>query len=132
MMQLNFGGGDNEYMDAANRAAKSGGPSLIAGILDMLGIHTQVAKPPKEKEGPSEEAQANQSKESQKVTKDTVAPAPVQAADAPLPLVANPAALPMFIDMTQSPAGVPVSYHGQQFLNSLGSIFAVDPDKAAK
>lgn len=41
-------GGDNEYVSAAESARKSsGGPSIIASILDALGIHRQVAKGPK-------------------------------------------------------------------------------------
>lgn len=46
---MNFGGDDNEYVDAAGRAAsQSKGPSIIASVLDLLGIHKQAAKPPAE------------------------------------------------------------------------------------
>lgn len=61
MMNLSFGG-DNEYTDAAARAAASGGGigTLIGGILQMLGIHTPVAAPPKD--GSKEASNAGESK----------------------------------------------------------------------
>lgn len=42
-LNLNLGGGDNEYVDSASRAAASGGGiPLIGSILGMLGIGTPV------------------------------------------------------------------------------------------
>lgn len=47
-LNLNLGFGDNEYQDnaenARRKAAAGDGPSLIASLLDAIGVHKQVAK----------------------------------------------------------------------------------------
>ena len=49
-LDLSFGG-DNEYVAMAQRAAESsGGPSIIASLLDAVGIGRQKAKEPKKSE----------------------------------------------------------------------------------
>lgn len=59
-MQIGGGLGD-EYMRAptlnVGGGDKKGGGGFIAGILDLLGIHRQVAKGPKEGEAKAETSQ---------------------------------------------------------------------------
>lgn len=63
MARVTVGGDPESYMEAPRIQSGDGdGPSFIASILDMLGIHKQVAK------GPKEESQA---------------PAPIQVAPPP-------------------------------------------------
>lgn len=105
-MALNIDfGGDNEYVSAAESARKSaGGPSIIASVLDALGIHRQVAKEPKTPDLGVEQGKANTAPKPQPVTNEsgdvvgTVTPKPSvldQAAAAsgiqPLPMTTSAA-----------------------------------------
>lgn len=59
-MSLTDDGNAESYMDAPPLAGlKGGGPSVIASILDLLGIHRQVAREPntKSKNGDGEKPQ---------------------------------------------------------------------------
>lgn len=50
-MAIRIGGDPESYMEAPTLSAGGGGgggPSFIASILDLLGVHRQVAKGPKE------------------------------------------------------------------------------------
>lgn len=61
-MTMQIGGGlGDEYMRAppiSVGGGEKGGGSFIAGLLDVLGIHRQVAKEPKEKKSDSVEGQS--------------------------------------------------------------------------
>lgn len=53
MSDLTIGGDPERYMDPpilSGGGGDSGAPSFIASLLDLLGIHRQVAKPPKQKD----------------------------------------------------------------------------------
>lgn len=104
-LNLNFGG-ENEYVQAANQAARQrgsgGGASFIGSVLDLLGIHRQVAKPPKEE---SPEALAAQSE-----------PATVTTPLADAPPVIPPIA--------------PTTSWGRDYIKSLEPLVQVDPDDA--
>lgn len=76
-LNLNFDMGDNEYMAAADKARRdaesgggSGGGGFIASVLDALGIHRQVAKPPKQTDLGEQKAQENAAPKPQPVTDD--------------------------------------------------------------
>lgn len=115
-MALNIDfGGDNEYISAAEKARRDaeskGGPSIIASVLDALGIHRQVAKEPKASSAANgtpdlgvEQGKANAAPKPQPVTNEsgdvvgTVTPKPSvldQAAAAsgiqPLPMTTSAA-----------------------------------------
>lgn len=55
MASIRVGGDPESYMDPPVLTAdgKKGGAGLIASVLDLLGIHKQVAKEPKPAEGAS-------------------------------------------------------------------------------
>lgn len=129
-LNLNMGGGDNEYVDAASRAAGKGGGigKLFSGILDALGVHTQVAKAPKEQDlaegltpqGKEKKQQAKladaNSKSEDPVTIPAIAEAETALGVQPLQMAP--------IQVTDQP----ITPWGQRYLEGLKPLTQIDPD----
>lgn len=125
-LSLNLGFGDNEYQDQAEnarrKAAAGDGPSLIASLLDAIGVHTQVAKG-----GESGAAKQKGGKAKKQDTQD-VAPEPKMTQD---PLGAMAA-----VAQTAPAATTPQTDWGKEMVDKMMlrplSQRQIDPDAAAR
>lgn len=112
MASIRVGGDPESYMDPPVLTAdgKKGGAGLIASVLDLLGIHKQVAKEPKPAEGASP------------------APAPTQN---PHSVPVTPVQLPV---LGAAESAFPPSQGldgdwGKRYLESLRPLQRIDPDQ---
>jgi hypothetical protein len=124
-LNLNFGG-DNEYVSQAESARKSAsGPSIIASILDAIGIGTQVAKQPDLSDSQTPEAKsAKQDKALAKAnseSEESVSIPAISQAETALGVQPIPMA-PMAVSTS------PITPWGQQYLDSLKPLTQIDPD----
>lgn len=114
MARVSVGGDPEEYMQAPRLSAedKEGGGSFIAGLLDMLGIHRQVAKPPK--------GQAAKNGETASTTQS-------------VPQTANVPSLDIAESVFQRPAEAGQAEDwGAEYLRKLNPIKTIDPNVALK
>lgn len=118
-MPVTFGGDPESYMDPPTMQTKSLGDSLgfspIAAFLDLIGVHRQVAKGPKEAKTP----------ETTTVEKPA-AVAPQVLTD--VEKILAPA------DQTLTPVieNVPLTTWGQRWLDSNKPLTKIDPDLFAR
>ncbi len=65
-LNVGFGGDPESYMDPPRGSLEglSGGPSFIAGLLDMLGVHKQVAAEPAKPESTTSPGKSGDAKAS--------------------------------------------------------------------
>lgn len=141
-LNLNFGG-DNEYVAMAQRAAEeSKGPSIIASLLDAVGLGRQVAKGPKPTDladGQTPEGKANTQQKklenAQSQSKDPVVLSAIAEAETALgvtPLPTTQAIQPSRLSGTAPETfGGPVTRVGRDFLDGLKpltTIIPIDPD----
>ncbi len=65
-LNVGFGGDPESYMDPPRGSLEglSGGPSFIAGLLDMLGVHKQVAAEPAKPESTTNPGKSGDAKAS--------------------------------------------------------------------
>jgi hypothetical protein len=114
---IRFGGDAESFMEAPEQSHASlsdimGGGSIIASLLDLVGIHRQVAKGPKDPAGP-EAASAT-----------PPAPAQVPQVLTDVASVFTPQEVPV-VPTTQN---APMTGWGQRWLDSLKPLTAVDPN----
>lgn len=120
MASIRIGGDPESYMEAPQMTVtdKPGGASLIASILDAIGVHKQVAK------GPD-----NPGTDSDKSATPAAPAAPtgttqsVQPAESQLPVLNE--AESAFKPMTPMPTD-----WGQRYLDSLKPLKTIDPNTA--
>ncbi len=119
MASVRIGGDPEQYMDPPSMTVsdKPGGASIIASVLDLLGIHRQTAKGPKDSGGdaaPSAPAQPAATP----ATTQSVPPAPSQ-----LPILNE--AESAFTPMQPMPTD-----WGKRYLDSLKPLQTIDPNTA--
>lgn len=114
MGSVRFGGDPESYMDPPQMTAsdKPGGVSIIASVLDLLGVHKQVAKDPKVGKAESP-------------TRTTQSVAPPAGSQAPVNLPSLDAAESAFTPIQPMP-----SDWGKRYLESLKPIKTIDPNTA--
>ena len=117
MANITIGGDPSNYMDPPRLNVGGGGGGgaggFIASLLDLIGVHQQVAKGPKEAPAPAQPESP------------TNTPPPVPAAGGNLSLSALNAAETAF----PAPPATPMNW-GEAFLRSARPLERIDPNSA--
>lgn len=115
MVKIRAGGDPESYMDAPEISVGSdgpGGPSIIASLLDLVGLHRQVAKGPKVSE----------------VAQETN---PLPRPQASVPQVVadvESALIPQETPLLPEVQNAPMSTWGQRWIDSIRPLTSIDPD----